>query len=110
MERIQEEESLTLPPDIDYLSLPVSLSDEVREVLARARPDTVSVKLITFCTAFLYNHDLYLSAFTVEILTRKCFQLGAATRLPGVTPAAIVHLLNYVSKMERKAASKRTPA
>ncbi|XP_026803648.3 protein MTO1 homolog, mitochondrial [Pangasianodon hypophthalmus] len=74
MERIQEEESLTLPPDIDYLSLPVSLSDEVREVLDRARPDT----------------------------------LGAATRLPGVTPAAIIHLLNYVSKTERKTSSKRT--
>ncbi|KAI5618075.1 protein MTO1-like, mitochondrial [Silurus asotus] len=68
MVRIQEEESLTLPPDIDYLSLPVSLSDEVREVLDRARPDT----------------------------------LGAATRLPGVTPAAVVHLLNYVTKTERK--------
>ncbi|MCI4383932.1 hypothetical protein PGIGA_G00032500 [Pangasianodon gigas] len=74
IERIQEEESLTLPPDIDYLSLPVSLSDEVREVLDRARPDT----------------------------------LGAATRLPGVTPAAIIHLLNYVSKTERKTSSKRT--
>lgn len=74
MERIQEEESLTLPPDIDYLSLPVSLSNEVREILDRVRPDT----------------------------------LGAATRLPGVTPAAIVHLLNYVSKTERKTASKRT--
>ncbi|GAA6112307.1 protein MTO1 homolog, mitochondrial, partial [Tachysurus ichikawai] len=46
----------------------------VREVLDRARPDT----------------------------------LGAAIRLPGVTPAAIVHLLNYVSKTERKTASKKT--
>ncbi|GAA6112310.1 protein MTO1 homolog, mitochondrial, partial [Tachysurus ichikawai] len=74
MERIQVEESLMLPPDIDYCSLPVSLSDEVREVLDRARPDT----------------------------------LGAEIRLPGVTPAAIVHLLNYVSKTERKTASKKT--
>ncbi|XP_062859321.1 protein MTO1 homolog, mitochondrial [Trichomycterus rosablanca] len=72
MERMREEESLSLPQDIDYLSLPVSLSDEVREVLDRARPDT----------------------------------LGAATRLPGVTPAAIVHLLNYVSKTERKKTQK----
>ncbi|XP_027014846.2 protein MTO1 homolog, mitochondrial [Tachysurus fulvidraco] len=74
MERIQVEESLMLPPDLDYRSLPVSLSDEVREVLDRARPDT----------------------------------LGAAIRLPGVTPAAIVHLLNYVSKTERKTASRKT--
>lgn len=51
MERIREEESLMLPPDIDYLSLPVSLSDEVREVLDRARPDTVSVLLISTAKA-----------------------------------------------------------
>jgi len=31
-----------LPPDIDYLSLPVSLSNEVREILDRVRPATVS--------------------------------------------------------------------
>ncbi|XP_063077324.1 protein MTO1 homolog, mitochondrial [Engraulis encrasicolus] len=64
MERIQEEESLRLPPDLDYLSLNASLSQEVREILHRVRPDT----------------------------------LGAATRLPGMTPAAIVHLLYYVTK------------
>ncbi|XP_051530435.1 protein MTO1 homolog, mitochondrial-like [Myxocyprinus asiaticus] len=64
MERMQAEESLCLPQDIDYLTLPVSLSQEVREILDRARPNT----------------------------------LGAATRLPGITPAAIVHLLNYVHR------------
>ncbi|XP_062381638.1 protein MTO1 homolog, mitochondrial [Sardina pilchardus] len=68
MERIVEEESLRLPQDIDYLSLPTSLSQEVREILDRVRPDT----------------------------------LGAATRLPGMTPAAIVHLLNYVTKAPRR--------
>ncbi|KAJ8284292.1 hypothetical protein COCON_G00031420 [Conger conger] len=64
MERIREEESLSLPLDVDYFSLPISLSQEVREVLDNVRPHT----------------------------------LGAATRLPGMTPAAIVHLLNYVRK------------
>ncbi|XP_051969231.1 protein MTO1 homolog, mitochondrial [Xyrauchen texanus] len=64
MERMQAEESLCLPQDIDYLTLPVSLSQEVREILDSARPNT----------------------------------LGAATRLPGITPAAIVHLLNYVHR------------
>ncbi|KAG7492240.1 hypothetical protein MATL_G00011730 [Megalops atlanticus] len=68
MERIREEESLSLPQDIDYFSLPVSLSQEVREVLDRVRPHT----------------------------------LGAATRLQGMTPAAVVHLLNYVRKTERE--------
>uniref|UniRef100_A0A667X096 Mitochondrial tRNA translation optimization 1 n=1 Tax=Myripristis murdjan TaxID=586833 RepID=A0A667X096_9TELE len=43
MERIQREESLSLPPDMDYLSLPVSLSQEVREILDRVRPSTVSL-------------------------------------------------------------------
>uniref|UniRef100_A0A8C6LGZ5 Mitochondrial tRNA translation optimization 1 n=1 Tax=Nothobranchius furzeri TaxID=105023 RepID=A0A8C6LGZ5_NOTFU len=62
IQRIQEEENMSLPEDIDYLSLPVSLSQEVREVLHRARPST----------------------------------LGAATRLEGITPAAVVNLFNYV--------------
>ncbi|XP_059180822.1 protein MTO1 homolog, mitochondrial isoform X2 [Centropristis striata] len=62
IERIQKEENMSLPQDIDYFSLPVSLSQEVREILDRVRPTT----------------------------------LGAATRLQGITPAAIVHLLNYV--------------
>ncbi|XP_065098739.1 protein MTO1 homolog, mitochondrial [Paramisgurnus dabryanus] len=68
MERMQVEESLCLPEDIDYLTLPVSLSKEVREILDRARPNT----------------------------------LGAATRLQGITPAAIVHLLNYVQREKQR--------
>ncbi|XP_070846343.1 protein MTO1 homolog, mitochondrial [Chaetodon trifascialis] len=60
--RIQKEESMSLPLDMDYLSLPVSLSNEAREILDRVRPST----------------------------------LGAATRLQGITPAAIVNLLRYV--------------
>ncbi|XP_054656681.1 protein MTO1 homolog, mitochondrial isoform X2 [Dunckerocampus dactyliophorus] len=68
IERIQKEESMSLPQDLDYFSLPVSLSQEVREILDRVRPST----------------------------------LGAATRLQGITPAAIVHLLNYVLHSERK--------
>uniref|UniRef100_A0A8C7UNR1 tRNA uridine 5-carboxymethylaminomethyl modification enzyme C-terminal subdomain domain-containing protein n=1 Tax=Oncorhynchus mykiss TaxID=8022 RepID=A0A8C7UNR1_ONCMY len=43
MERIRSEESLSLPSDMDYLSLPVSLSHEVREILDRVRPNTVSL-------------------------------------------------------------------
>ncbi|XP_049615523.1 protein MTO1 homolog, mitochondrial isoform X2 [Syngnathus scovelli] len=72
IERIQKEESMSLPHDLDYLSLPASLSQEVREILDRVRPST----------------------------------LGAATRLQGITPAAIVHLLNYIrppGKKEKRA-------
>ncbi|XP_020792334.2 protein MTO1 homolog, mitochondrial isoform X2 [Boleophthalmus pectinirostris] len=68
IERIQKEENMVLSPDIDYLSLPVSLSQEVREILDSIRPTT----------------------------------LGAASRLQGVTPAAIVHLLNYVQPTGHK--------
>ncbi|XP_010892609.1 protein MTO1 homolog, mitochondrial [Esox lucius] len=68
IERVQEEESLSLPPDMDYLSLPTSLSSEVRELLDRVRPNT----------------------------------LGAATRIPGMTPAAIVHLLHYVLRTAQR--------
>nr|XP_015195240.1 PREDICTED: protein MTO1 homolog, mitochondrial [Lepisosteus oculatus] len=68
MLRVRQEESLLLPRDLDYFSLQASLSQEVREVLDRARPPT----------------------------------LGAASRLAGVTPAALVHLLHYVSKRERQ--------
>ncbi|XP_072523422.1 protein MTO1 homolog, mitochondrial [Salminus brasiliensis] len=73
MDRIREEESLFLPPDIDYFSLPVSLSNEVREILDRVRPST----------------------------------LGAAMRLQGVTPAAAVHLLYYVTRSGCKIREQR---
>lgn len=68
IERIQREENMSLPQDIDYFSLPVSLSLEVREILDRVRPST----------------------------------LGAATRLQGITPAAIVHLLHYTVQKEKR--------
>ncbi|XP_026206641.1 protein MTO1 homolog, mitochondrial [Anabas testudineus] len=68
IERIQKEENMSLPLDIDYFSLPVSLSQEVREILDRVRPST----------------------------------LGAATRLEGITPAAIAHLLNYARHTGQK--------
>ncbi|XP_061564592.1 protein MTO1 homolog, mitochondrial [Cololabis saira] len=68
IERIQKEENMFLPPDLDYFSLPVSLSHEVREILDRVRPST----------------------------------LGAATRLEGITPAAIVSLYNYVQFAEKR--------
>ncbi|KAM4715913.1 LOW QUALITY PROTEIN: 5-taurinomethyluridine-[tRNA] synthase subunit MTO1, mitochondrial [Anableps anableps] len=62
IKRIQNEENMSLPQDIDYLTLPVSLSQEVREILDRFRPST----------------------------------LGAATRLEGMTPAAVANLFKYV--------------
>ncbi|XP_034050416.1 protein MTO1 homolog, mitochondrial [Thalassophryne amazonica] len=72
IEQIRKEENMPLPQDIDYLTLPVSLSQEVREVLDRVRPSTI----------------------------------GAATRLQGITPAAVVHLFNYICYSKQKESKK----
>ncbi len=57
----RRDEALLLPTDLDYARLS-GLSNEVREILEGARPQT----------------------------------LGAASRLPGITPAALILLLRYV--------------
>ena len=57
--------SSPLSADIDYGAIP-SLSNEVRQKLAAARPAS----------------------------------LGAASRMPGVTPAAVMALLRYVKRRE----------
>jgi tRNA uridine 5-carboxymethylaminomethyl modification enzyme len=62
---LRRDDSLTLPADLDYASVG-SLSNEVRQVLSRARPQT----------------------------------LGAASRIPGVTPAALAALLRHVKRRD----------
>lgn len=59
----RRDESLDIPADLDFGEIG-SLSTEVRQVLARARPAT----------------------------------LGAASRIPGVTPAALAALLRHVKR------------
>jgi tRNA uridine 5-carboxymethylaminomethyl modification enzyme len=63
IDAFRRDEALRLPDDLDYAAIG-SLSNEVREKLAAARPST----------------------------------LGAAGRLPGVTPAAMTALLKYVRR------------
>ena len=63
----RRDEALMLPPDLDYRRVG-SLSAEIREKLARARPAT----------------------------------LGAASRIPGVTPAALTALLRHVRRVDLK--------
>lgn len=53
-----------LPPDIDYFSLPVSLSQEVREILDRVRPTTVRLHLQTLVLLSLRN--LFSALLTLE--------------------------------------------
>lgn len=89
---------MSLPQDIDYLSVPASLSQEVREILDRVRPSTVSLHIRSI---------LYLKEISYFLKCGFVFQLGAATRLEGITPAAIVSLFNYVQftksqKMKRE--------
>ena len=63
IEAFRRDEALLLPGDLDYGAVG-SLSTEVRQKLAQARPAT----------------------------------LGAAGRIPGVTPAAVMALLKYVKR------------
>jgi tRNA uridine 5-carboxymethylaminomethyl modification enzyme len=63
IESFRKDENLKLPKSLDY-ALIGSLSNEVRQKLELARPET----------------------------------LGAASRIPGVTPAAIISLLRFVKK------------
>jgi tRNA uridine 5-carboxymethylaminomethyl modification enzyme len=67
----RRDEALKLPPNMDYGSVS-GLSNEAREVLCRARPET----------------------------------LGAAARLPGLTPAALIILLGQV---KRRQGRRQTP-
>jgi tRNA uridine 5-carboxymethylaminomethyl modification enzyme len=62
---LRRDDSLVLPADLDYATVG-SLSNEVRQVLTRARPET----------------------------------LGAASRIPGVTPAALAALLRHVKRRD----------
>ena len=61
----RRDEALVLPPDLDYAAIG-GLSNEVRQKLTRARPET----------------------------------LGAAARLTGMTPAALVALLRHVRRRD----------
>ncbi|MCB9988010.1 MAG: tRNA uridine-5-carboxymethylaminomethyl(34) synthesis enzyme MnmG [Rhodospirillales bacterium] len=70
IEAYRKDEALALPADLDYSAVG-SLSNEVRQKLEQARPET----------------------------------LGAAGRIPGVTPAAVVALLRHVRKKDSNKAA-----
>ncbi|KAJ3607782.1 hypothetical protein NHX12_024833 [Muraenolepis orangiensis] len=104
---------MSLSPDLDYLSLPVSLSQEVREVLDHARPATVSYSHVGSSNSTLapgmatsspggrfqlIGPVVAVTHSALEVVLLLQIDLGSATRLPGMTPAAIVHLLNYVQQ------------
>lgn len=72
IEAFRKDEALKIPKDMDY-ALVGSLSNEVRQKLEFARPET----------------------------------LGAASRIQGVTPAAVVSILRYVRREQSKAKADR---
>ncbi|EFX85424.1 hypothetical protein DAPPUDRAFT_45739 [Daphnia pulex] len=67
--QIRAEEALAIPDDIDYLESSMSLSNEERNKLNEARPQTI----------------------------------GAASRISGVTPSAILTILQYLNRRKRLA-------
>ncbi|KAJ7341661.1 hypothetical protein JRQ81_006100 [Phrynocephalus forsythii] len=69
IEEVRRDEALQLPEDLDYFSVDVSFSDEVRELLNSCRPQTI----------------------------------GAASRIPGITPAALFNLLKFVKRRHKRA-------
>uniref|UniRef100_A0A8B9F2Y1 5-taurinomethyluridine-[tRNA] synthase subunit MTO1, mitochondrial n=1 Tax=Amazona collaria TaxID=241587 RepID=A0A8B9F2Y1_9PSIT len=75
IEEVRRDEALRLPEDLDYFAIDASLSLEVREKLDSNRPQT--------------------SLFFTSI--------GALSRIPGITPAAIVNLLRFVKTNHQKA-------
>ncbi len=66
---LRKDEGVSIPVDVDYLALP-SLSMEVRQKLAKARPSSIA----------------------------------QASRIEGMTPAALAFLLGYLKKSKAKAA------
>lgn len=74
IKRIQKEENMSLPQDIDYFSLPVSLSEEVREILDRVRPSTVSLYSV-----FIAYQQLFVLFWTENSTNELCTQSRAYT-------------------------------
>lgn len=66
------------------------MSAECREKLAQVRPTTVSVWVWLDCVWVV----------TVRNATFVSAQLGAASRIPGVTPAALLLLMSFVKRSE----------
>lgn len=81
IERIQREENMSLPQDMDYFSLPASLSLEVREILDRVRPSTVSLhtqKTVTFNKnwSLCFFFSIWLNQNTKQLLTPSLSTAG----------------------------------
>lgn len=74
IKRIQSEENMSLPQDIDYFTLSVSLSQEVREILDRFRPTTVSLNFTAFCD--IKKLILFVTCRCVCRLAGSCYPSG----------------------------------
>ena len=63
-----------------------NISLECREALTRAQPTTVSLIAHVQCSLALYNY----------FSNMNLFQIGEAKRIPGVTPAALLHIIHHI--------------
>lgn len=66
---------MSLPQDIDYLSLPVSLSQEVREILDRVRPSTVSLHVQNqyLLCCYIKEQNQYATNIVFYHAARSCY-------------------------------------
>lgn len=102
VEQIRKEETLTLDQGTDYYDPRLNLSNEVRESLSEHRPVSVSRarggqgRGGRACNQLHVPEEPVAGGLTGLVSGQ---QVGAASRIPGVTPAAILSLLHHLKRL-----------
>lgn len=86
-----EDELLSLDPGMDYTAV-AGLSSEVRERLSKTRPVSVVRSFLAFLPSSIVGTKL----------PRFILRQGAAKRMEGMTPTAVVALLKYAKRTHPK--------
>jgi hypothetical protein len=109
----KKEESLVLPPDLDYSEM-ASLSIEERQKLAAARPTTLGnplpsppishfVSCVCVCVCAVVSSVLCVVCVVCVVscvlnLPPLPTNTGAASRIPGMTPNALLFLTRHAKR------------
>ncbi len=93
MDEVKREEMLQISDDIDYYNEKLGLSDEIKHLLSEHRPSTVRIE---------YKLTYNISKIESNFCKPFNWQIGAATRIPGVTPVAIVRILYYMKRLHKQ--------
>ena len=96
----QSEEDFLIPPSLDYASIR-GMSDETRDILIQSKP--ASIVSIRLCLEKRTDLDADFGWLLLRVRPQ-----GAAKRLEGMTPAAILLVMSAV--LQEKAASALAPA